>query len=148
LAASALLFAVAGIIQEWVRGWIFTGFPWKPMATVWAGSAPPVGLPVRQAASGVGTFGAGLSTVAAAALASVVGPAPRWRLAWLWTGAPLVLLVVIGAAGAARLALAPAAYVPDVNLRLVQPNIPQADKWRAGLREKHLVDYVEMSRAD
>jgi len=148
LAARVLVFAAAWMVMEWVRSWIFTGFPWNPMATIWAESKTPAGIAVLQSVSIVGTYGLSLITVAAAAMPAVLAPAPRWRKAWLWALSPLVLLAMMGGGGAARLALSPTQFVPGVKLRLVQPNIPEADKWLSGMREVHLRDYVNMSLAD
>jgi len=145
MAARALFFATAWMTAEWVRSWIFTGFPWNPMAAVWTESATPVGLGVLQSLSVIGTFGLSLITVAAAALPSVLGTAPRLRATWLWAAVPVGVLVAICLVGTVRLAMTPTTHVPNVKLRLVQPNISQADKWRAALRERHLVDYVRLS---
>jgi apolipoprotein N-acyltransferase len=38
--------------------------------------------------------------------------------------------------------------VDDVRLRLVQPNIPQALKWKQDLRYSHLLKLIELSRAE
>jgi apolipoprotein N-acyltransferase len=144
-AARALLLAAAWMLQEWVRNWILTGFPWNPMATVWSESITPVGLALQQAVSVIGTFGLSLTTVVAAALPSCLGASagPRWR----WSLAPLALLAVAAGAGTLRLG-AETAFVPETRLRLVQPNVPQAEKWRPGLREAHLWDYVALSTQD
>ncbi|MEZ5911573.1 MAG: hypothetical protein R3D84_04495 [Paracoccaceae bacterium] len=43
--ARALLFALAMPLAEWLRGWLFTGFPWAEPGQVW------VGTPVLQLAA-------------------------------------------------------------------------------------------------
>ncbi len=140
---AVLLLAAAWVLGEWVRGWLFTGFPWNLIGTVWA--AWPAML---QSAAVIGTHGLGLITVAVAALPAVAGEealAPRRRLAALAAGLAALALLWIG--GEARLALAgPAATVEGVRLRLVQPDIPQQLKWVPELRDRHLVRQVEMSR--
>jgi apolipoprotein N-acyltransferase len=48
----ALAFAAAWALAEWARGWLFSGFPWNPVAAVW--SETPA---VLQALSLAGTYG-------------------------------------------------------------------------------------------
>jgi apolipoprotein N-acyltransferase len=72
----------------------------------------------------------------------------RSRAAWATALAPLILLAAIGAGGAARLAMAENGDVPGVVLRLVQPNISQADKWRPGLRDRHFMEHLRLSKPD
>ena len=54
---AAVLFAAAWTVVEWVRGWLFTGFAWNPMATVWSETFTPVGLPMIQVTTLIGTYG-------------------------------------------------------------------------------------------
>src|SRR5699024_1123840 len=59
-----------------------------------------------------------------------------------------LLLLLICAGGVARLGLAPAVgedVQADVRLRLVQPSIPQLEKWQGELQEEHLQRHVELS---
>ncbi|MBL8805703.1 MAG: apolipoprotein N-acyltransferase [Rhodospirillales bacterium] len=136
----ALAAAWAG--AEWLRGHVLTGFPWNLMATVWDFS--PAML------QGVALFGAyGLS-----AFTVLVVAAPATLLAYRRPGlreavpvlVALVLVLTGWIAGAARLAGAPAGDVPDVRLRLVQPNVPQALKWDPEAREANLKRMIELSR--
>jgi apolipoprotein N-acyltransferase len=145
-AARALLLASAWMVQEWVRNWILTGFPWNPIATVWAEDVTPLGLSILQATSIVGTFGLSLITLIAAALPAVLAVRGARRL-WLWPAGAFVLLAGVGIAGAVRLSAAPMTDT-GVKFRLVQPNVPQAEKWRPELREVHLRDYVYLSTVD
>ena len=55
-------FAVAWTAFEWVRSWVFTGFPWNLVGTVWTASDSMI-----QATALFGVHGLGLLTVAAAA---------------------------------------------------------------------------------
>src|SRR5690606_12358259 len=57
---------------------------------------------------------------------------------------PLGLGLAI-AAGAARLPDGPAATLPDIRLRLVQPSIPQTLRWREELRQKNVERHIELS---
>lgn len=139
---AVLVLAIVWGLGEWVRSWLFTGFPWNLMGTVWAFSPAMI-----QSAALFGTYGLGLLTVAAAAAPAVVGDAgltPSRRLAVL--GVAMAVPAILWAGGEVRLAAAgPSAGVPGVRLRLVQPNIPQRLKWVPELRDRHLVRQVEMS---
>ena len=150
VAVSALricLFAAAWTIAEWVRSWILTGFPWNPLGAVWANTSWP-GLAVMQAATIIGTYGLSLITVLAASAPAVLIYTPRFRRAWVTAAIPTLCLLVIGGAGALRVAGAQTTFVPDVKLRLVQANIPQADRARPTLWESQLQDYVDLSLKD
>jgi apolipoprotein N-acyltransferase len=136
----ALMFALAWAGIEWVRGWFLTGFPWNPMGSVW--TAWPAMI---QVTSLIGTLGLSIVTVMAAVMPSILGGAVRMRRAWVLAAVPLLVLGLFGVFGTIRLATSTTMSVPDVMLRLVQPNIAQADKWRPGLRDQHFMDHVRLS---
>lgn len=136
-----LLFAAAWTASEWIRSWFLTGFPWQLVGTAWVFSDIMI-----QPAAVVSVYGLGLITVLGAAMPAVLGDRPRPpRRAVLATSVAVALLVLSGLGGALRLASATDATVPGVQLRLVQPNIPQALKWRRDLRERHVLQQIELS---
>ena len=149
--ARALTFAVVWVFLEWVRSWLFTGFPWNLAGYVWA--ATPA---VMQAAAFVGILGVSLMSVAAAAMPAALAGAGTGHRVRAWIAVLLVTIVVpaaVWAGGAARLGAAPAydadattAMVPDVRLRIVQANIPQQQKWQAELRAGHLRRHIALSQ--
>lgn len=131
--------AVSWAALEMVRGVIFTGFPWNPMGQVWL-AVPEV----VQTASIVGVFGLSLATVWIAAAPAAFA---RGRGAGLSASAVAAVIVVAGFAfGAVRLPAGDLATVPDVRLRLVQPNVPQALKWRPEHRERQVAKLIRLSR--
>lgn len=140
--ARVLFFAGAWLGVEWLRSWVFTGFPWNLMGTVWGFSDSMI-----QVAALSGVWGLSWITVlAAAAPAALLAPrGGRWLC-----GSTLMALAAIAVWGLLRLdGAAPPGQdtVPDVKLRLVQPNIPQALKWRQGYREGHVADQMELGLA-
>ena len=113
------IFAMMLAVSEWLRGHIFTGFPWNLPAYGWGAS-----LAVLQSASLVGAYGLSLLTILfGASLAELAGR--RWRL----PAAMVLLFAALWGFGAWRLSAASMDTVPGVSIRLVQPNIPQAEKY-------------------
>jgi len=134
--ARVLALAGAWMLAEWVRGYLFGGFPWNPLGVVLV----PL-LPVAQAASLVGGLGlSGLVVLVAGAVAlGTVPGAPAGRFA----AAVAALLLGAGALGAAGLS---ADRGPTgVRVHIVQANINQSDKWRADAEERNLRRYLALS---
>lgn len=133
--------AVAWSGAEWLRGWVFTGFPWNLMATVWLDW-----LPVAQAASLIGAYALAIPTVMAAALPGLLAVEGERKAALAGLAVFWGALAVLGLWGHARIPEGPAPVVPGVALRLVQGNVDQSAKWRPELRAHHLYNYVALSR--
>ncbi|MBS0524943.1 MAG: apolipoprotein N-acyltransferase [Proteobacteria bacterium] len=128
-----VLLAIAWTAAEWVRGHIFTGYPWNPLGHVWAFATP-----LLQSASLVGVYG--LGTLSFMILAA---PAAGWR-------ASVAALLAVGVAGGAGRAVMGAVDAPTTAplIRIVQPNIPQAEKWRPESRAAQLKKLIDLSRRD
>lgn len=128
-------------IAEWLRGQLFTGFPWNPVGSVWVFSDYAI-----QGAAVFGVLGLGFFTILACAapatLADRTGPA-RWRL----PAAGAFLVAALFAFGGMRVPPGPVPSVPDVRLRIVQPNIPQRLKWKREYATRHLSTLLRLSRA-
>jgi apolipoprotein N-acyltransferase len=112
-------FAAALALSEWLRGHILTGFPWNLSGYGWGAS-----LALLQSSSLMGIYGLSFLTILlGGALAEFAGA--RWRL-------PVALLALFGGLwgyGVYRLASTPTGDIAGVALRLVQPDIPQAEKY-------------------
>ena len=112
----------AWAITEWLRGTMFTGFPWNPAAAVL------VPTPLITLSALIGTYGlSGLVVLLGGAIWL------EYYKKWL----PLVVIVGI----TALLWVLPTSSVPPdplavMNVRVVQPNIGQEDKWRPGFDEE------------
>jgi apolipoprotein N-acyltransferase len=138
-----LALAAFWILGEWLRGWVFTGFPWNLLGSVWLVSAP-----MAQLAALTGTWG--LSLLALLAAGSIAIAADGMTERRVRRAAVPVAALLLGAAflhGSERLSGAAPASVEDVRLRLVQPNIPQTLKWDSRLAESHLIKQMRMSVA-
>ncbi len=135
-AGRALALAAALGLGDWLRGHLFTGFPWNLFGYAWL-HVPAV----EQAAAAVGIYGIGLATLTVCLLLSVAD----WRA---WTAAALVAAAMF-AWGEIHLGRAPPVQVADGPLlRLVQPNIPQSEKWRREEAAAHLQRLVRLGAAD
>lgn len=138
-----LIFAALWAFSEWLRAWVFTGFPWNLMGSVWAFSDAMI-----QPAAFIGTYGLSLITVVVCCYPAVTAESEPTRNTGLhWR--PLVVGIGVMAAlwlgGTVRLSGAETGFVPDVRLRLVQPNIPQSQKWTPDLRSGHVLRQLDMS---
>ena len=116
------VFGGAWAITEWLRGTMFTGFPWNPAA---AALAP---TPLITITALIGTYGL-------SGLVVLLGGAIWLEYYKKW----LPLLVIVGVS--ALLWVLPSSAVPPdplavVNVRVIQPNIGQQDKWRPGFDEE------------
>jgi len=132
--------AAAWVVLEWARAYLFTGFPWNPIAVVWAIDAAPL-----QALSWFGGYGLGFLTLLAALAPAALGFS-QTRARLIPPVLAIVFVAILWGAGAARLPAGPAPVVDDVRLRIVQPNIPQHLKWKRDLRERHLAALLRLSR--
>jgi apolipoprotein N-acyltransferase len=133
-----LVFAVAWTAVEWLRGILFTGFPWNLAASTWV-SVPEV----LQSLSVVGAWGLTLLTVLIASLPAALGH--RFAKRAILVGA--TLLAIAWGFGYQRLADANSETVVGVRLRLVQASIPQSLKWELSQRVATLVKYLTMTRS-
>ncbi len=133
----------AWVLSEWLRGWIFTGFPWLSLGD----SQAPDGW-LAPLAPVLGHFGiSGLLVLAAALLALALQPAPQ-RQAWRLLGA-LAGLLTLGllAAAAGRFEWSRPLGEP-VRVALLQPDTEQSTKWspgRAASIAESLAEQIELA---
>lgn len=142
-----LAFAGALGLCDYLRGVLFTGFPWN----TW-GMALGAHLPTAQIASVVGLYGLGVLAVAIAAAPAALDI--DWRAAARRARTCALLPPLLAAAtlaalfiyGEMRIPAGPAATVSGVKLRVAQPGITQDTavfNWEN--REKILNHYVRLT---
>ncbi|MEQ1863441.1 MAG: apolipoprotein N-acyltransferase [Micropepsaceae bacterium] len=139
------LFVLASTIMaaEWLRGHVLTGLPWNLPGYAWGGIDA-----MFQAVSIVGIYGLSLITIVTALLpaALIDGEGKRSGSSWpvLVIGATLSVLFVFGWW---RLPSGPSATFDGVGLRIVQPNIAQADKWKPDLLQRNWTRLIDLTRS-
>ncbi len=141
-----LLFSGLWTFFEWLRGWMFTGFPWNLIGSAWVVSDAMI-----QAAAVAGVYGLSLLSVAVAAMPAVLADPCEGRGMGRNMAAIVTAFVALGlvwGAGTVRLAGASGETQPGIVLRLIQPNIEQKLKWRSDLRSRHVEDQIRMSLQD
>ncbi|HWY62763.1 MAG TPA: apolipoprotein N-acyltransferase [Rhizomicrobium sp.] len=136
-AARLLVFAIFYGAGEWLRGHLFTGFPWNLPAYGWGAS-----LAVLQSLSLVGAYGLSFLTILLGASLAEFGSRKR---AWRAPALMLCLFALLWAGGAARLVTHPAQAVPGVALRIVQPDIPQREKELSALYARNWQRLLDLS---
>ena len=139
-ASRIFVFAIAYGVAEWLRGHVFTGFPWNLPAYAW-GAAPGV----LQSAALFGSYALSLLTVLFGA--SLAQFCARDARGWQLPAAMTTLFALLWLGGEARLALVYPGNVPGVELRLVQPDVPQNEKYVRHYRMRNWRRLVEPSLA-
>ena len=134
-----LTFAATLSAAEWLRGHLFTGFPWNTF-----GYALTTPLPLAESTALFGIWG--LTFVAAAAFAAPAVLADGIRRGVAAVALAGVALATLATYGASRLASNPTEMVDGVHLRIMQPNVPQDDSFSYGARTPIMNRYVALSR--
>jgi apolipoprotein N-acyltransferase len=129
---SAFLLAGLWLLAEWLRGWLFSGFPWLALGYA---QTPP--SPLAGYAAVLGGYGiAGLVALQAAALAL----APRRRATWLLIGALLIGGQLLRGIDWTQPSGAP------LQVSLLQGNIPQSLKWEPERLPQSVQTYVKLAQ--
>jgi apolipoprotein N-acyltransferase len=115
--AFGLVLAGAWIVTEWLRGWVFTGYPWPPVGLMLLGTWDVPGI--ARALPWTGTYA--LSGVALFVAVWIAEPLLDRR--WVTTGLlclPVTFLMM-------QQPLRPEPQTEGVRYTLVQPRIPQSE---------------------
>lgn len=142
--ARVLVLAVSLGLFEWLRSHVLTGLPWNLIGYAWGGSVAMI-----QSASVWGIQGLSLVTLAAAAVPAAMLRRDGAPVRHAAVGPGLAVLVVAGLwiFGLVRVPSAPVPLARDVTLRLVQPNVPQSEKWKRDLLDRNWRRLVELTSA-
>ena len=130
------LFVLVMVLADYVRGHVLTGFPWNLPGMVTLGW-----LPLAQSAAFWGVYGLGI-------VVWIFGLLPLIARQNTVIAAGLVV-ALIGCAGAGVLRVW---NMPDLAgqsspvIRIVQPNLAQAEKWDPALRRAHIDKTILLSR--
>lgn len=147
-AKALLLFPALWAITEWIRGWLFSGFPWLAVGYSQVPSGPLAGF-----APVLGVYGISLATAAVAGAIALVVDGMQARRAKaagarkeILAGALVAIVLVAGGAG-----LKPHAWTQPVageptSVTLLQGNIPQEMKWRPERAIATLETYLGLTR--
>jgi apolipoprotein N-acyltransferase len=140
-ATRLLSLAVALTVAEWLRGHLFTGFPWNAYGYALTGTPA-----LAQAAGLVGLWGLTFLAVAVfASPATLADDSNETRRPWRPLVLGVVLLAALAAHGTVRLARKPTAFVDNVRLRIMQPNLQQDEKFNYSAKPRVMRHYLELS---
>lgn len=128
--------AATWLAVEWLKAYGLLGFPWNLPGQAW-----DVSTAMLQANAALGVFGVSLLTVLIAALPATLGS----RHGRILVGLGMAALLAWWGLGSWRLAATEVATVPGVQLRLVQANIAQKQKWADAERFRNLERHIELS---
>lgn len=129
-------------LTDWLRSVAFTGFPWNLF-----GGALAANDVLMQGLSLVGIYGySALAIMIFAAPAALLDPAdPARRLRFGYPAFAGLLLIGLALFGTVRLFVLEQPKDTDTRIRIVQPNIPQAEKWVPANADRIFKTYLTLS---
>ena len=145
LGATPLRFAVAAAagwtIMEWLRSWVFTGFPWLNIGYSQVPWSPLAGFAPIGGVFAV-SFAVALIAALIAVLPSLKKSSPRGAIAVV----SLLAVALLAAWALKGIAFTAPAGAP-VSVSLLQGNIPQEIKFVPGRIEQQLQTYLDLAAA-
>lgn len=135
IAALAFAFGLA----EWLRTFLFSGFPWNPIGF----AAMPVPL-LMQSVAVVGVAGMNVLAVFVFSMPALLAERRNRKLGFSLAA---ILVAAHTAYGYFRLAAPAAPAVRSLNVRIVQPNIDLTEKWDGTVRDRIFASMLELTSA-
>jgi apolipoprotein N-acyltransferase len=141
-AVRILALAASLTATEWLRGHLFTGFPWNAL-----GYTLTTPLALAQGAALVGVWGMTIVAIAVfASPATLADDHANGRRRWLPAVLAIVVLGALAIHGTLRLAGTPTVFVEGVQLRIMQPNLQQDEKFDYSAKAQVMNHYLGLSR--
>ena len=139
-----LALALSLAAAEWLRGHVLSGFPWNVL-----GYALTYPLPFMQGAAVLGIYGLTLLAVIVFALPLVLWrDSPSRKSGTVAMAVAVVPLLILGTLGQIRISTGISETMPGVKIRIVQPSIPQREKWIRGNQERIFREHLDLSKRD
>lgn len=134
----ALAFGLSA--SEWLRGHLFTGFPWNTLGMALAQNAW-----LMQGASLAGLYGLTVLTILIGAAPATLATGATARGRYLPSTLAAAAVALLAVFGAWRLSGGETPTVAEVRLRIMQPNLPQIAKLRPDNRDAIMRHYLALS---
>ena len=140
-ATRVLALAVSLTIAEWLRGHLFSGFPWNAygyelISPLW----------LAQGAALIGIWGLTFLAIAVYSSPAVLADSrvdTRWP--WLAPALSAAAIAALAVYGAMRLERTPTRFVEGVRLRIMQPNLQQDEKFNYSQKQEVMRRYLALS---
>ena len=131
-------FSSVFVLFEYVRSFLFTGFPWNMLGTMFAFSDVLI-----QTASLIGTYGLSFLLLILV-FCFYAALKKHYKSAAIVFVGILSVMILFGELRILRYDDSSA----EITIRLVQPSIPQSLKWEEQALEDNLADYINLSRQE
>lgn len=142
LSSKILLFCCAFTFMEWVRSFIFTGFPWNLL-----GTALSFDTRLIQSAAYIGTYGLSFLLLLFCSGICLLLIGIRHKKFYNSTIFFIIIPILITVLSQHNLSVnGDKLQTKPLTIRFVQPSIPQTFKWHPALLHKNFRQYIDLSR--
>jgi apolipoprotein N-acyltransferase len=140
-AGRILSLAIGLALAEWLRGHLFSGFPWNAFGYL---LVSPLWL--AQGAALIGIWGLTFLAVAVYASPAVLADdVADTKRPWAVLASSAALLIALTTFGTVRLMRTPTQYREGIRLRVMQPNLPQDAKFNYSQKQQVMSRYLTVS---